>query len=76
MVVGAEKGGPAMTLTVEQIDQWAKQKSARLTDWSSDFVMKGGDLNDPLFRKRLGEHSALMSLRSFISASKKREVRP
>jgi len=61
-------------MDVDQIDQWAKAKAANLTQWSSDFVMRGGDLNDPMFRKRLGEHSALMSLRSFISAGRKAEA--
>jgi hypothetical protein len=61
-------------MDVDQIDEWARARASKWTDWSSDFVMRGGDLNDPVFRKRLGEHAAFMELRSYISAGRKAEA--
>lgn len=52
------------------IDDWCKKQCDRLSAVMEPHIMRGGSLRDPHYRWQLGQHQALMRVRSFIHGSR------
>lgn len=51
------------------MDDWCRKQMQALKARSEPHVMSGGDLNDPEYRRLLGQHQAFSRMRSFIHGS-------
>lgn len=52
------------------IDAWCQKRINRLTADCAAHLVSSGDLNDPDYRAKLGEHRAYMAMRSFIHGAR------
>jgi hypothetical protein len=52
------------------MDDWCAQQSKKLLARTNPHVLKGRDLNDPEFRRLLGQSQALGRMRSFIHGAR------
>ena len=55
-----------MTDEWKAMDEWCAKHLAKLSQPMADHVMQGIGLNDPQYRRWLGEHIAFSRMRSFI----------
>jgi hypothetical protein len=49
------------------MDDWCRKRLASLTAHTTPMIMGGMDLDDPEYRRLLGQHQAYHHMRSFIA---------
>lgn len=52
------------------LDDWCKDRAARLTEKAGAHILAGRSLDAPRYRMMLGEHRAYMAMRSFIHGAR------